>query len=332
MSNFCNGIRTVALHYFLSLITCLGLAGTAVAATSNVPVGLQTLDPSVADATISRVTSGSLDSRFTQSSFENAARHGDVFWLRIPGSPKPSPNTLPVLVIHAGLLHGVDVFAAGEKTTQQLPPAGHIPEFAGARDTAFLLPTDEAPVYVRITPPGSGYSVPRVTVTTLDKFLAEGARRARTITLAFGALAAMATASLLIWIVLTERAFILYFTLFALQALYVAYFSGQGFEWPGLSVATPLTFYNWNILSALSGAAACLFVRDIADLRRFLPGSYAVFGWLCVAFLVLTLANVLKLFGYEDSVNAVGNILFLSSAIYTLIVAFVAWRRGSRAA
>jgi diguanylate cyclase (GGDEF)-like protein len=152
------------------------------------------------------------------------------------------------------------------------------------------------------------------------------------ITLAFGALAAMAVASFLFWLVLRERAFILYSTLFVLQALYVAYFSGQGFEWPWLSVAAPLTHYTWNILSALSGAAACLFVRDIADLRRVMPRAYTVFGWLAGAFVLLTFANLIKLVGYEDIVNNVGNILFLGSAVYTLVVAFIAWRRGSRPA
>jgi diguanylate cyclase (GGDEF)-like protein len=242
------------------------------------------------------------------------------------------------------MLHKVQVYAAG--TGNPLPPAGHIPEFAGARDTAFLLPAGRdtaagsgsgsgatsGTVYVRISPPAAGYGVPRFAISTLDEFLSEGASRARMITLAFGALAAMALASLLIWIVLAERAFILYFTLFMLQALYVAYFSGQGFEWPWLSAAAPLTHYTWNVLSALSGAAACLFVRDIADLRRFLPRSYTVFGWLAGAFLLLAFANLIKLIGYEGLVNNFGNILFLGSAVYTLVVAFVAWRHGSRSA
>ena len=82
----------------------------------------------------------------------------------------------------------------------------------------------------------------------------------------------------------------------------------------------------------LSGAAACLFVRDIADLRRVMPRNYAVFGWLAGAFVLLTFANLIKLIGFEDSVNNVGNVLFLGAAVYTLVVAFVAWRRGSRPA
>jgi diguanylate cyclase (GGDEF)-like protein len=345
MGNSRNGARAAAFQCILGLITCcvwLG-AGTAANAAIHTQADIQVhgqahhgqphvqaLDSTVPDATISEVTSGSLDSRFTDSSFKESVTRGEVVWLRIGSQEVFSNPVIPVLVVHAGMSHQIQVYTAG--TSAPLPPAARIPEFAGARDTAFLLPAGSGTVYVRIAPPGAGYGVPRFAISTLDEFLSEGASRARMITLAFGALGAMAVASLLIWVVLAERAFILYFTLFALQALYVAYFSGQGFEWPWLSAAAPLTHFTWNVLSALSGAAACLFVRDIADLRRFLPRSYRVFGWLAGAFLLLTFANLIKLIGYEDFVNNVGNILFLGSAVYTLVVAFVAWRHGSRSA
>jgi diguanylate cyclase (GGDEF)-like protein len=152
------------------------------------------------------------------------------------------------------------------------------------------------------------------------------------IALTFGALGAMALASLLMWVVLGENAFVLYSALFSLQALYVAYFSGQGFEWPLLNLATPLTHYTWNVLSTLSGAAASLFVREIADLRRFSPRIFTAFGWLAVAFVVETFANLIKLIGFEDLILAIGNVLFLGASIFTLVVTFIAWRRGSRAA
>ena len=70
------------------------------------------------------------------------------------------------------------------------------------------------------------------------------------IALAFGALTAMALAALLIWFVLADRLFILYATLFFLQALYIAYLSGQGFDWPWLSFAQPLTSFAWTCRSA----------------------------------------------------------------------------------
>jgi diguanylate cyclase (GGDEF)-like protein len=325
MGSFRIGVPAVALQCFLGLITCFAFAGSPAIAAPEI----QVLDPSVADATVSEVSGGSLDSRFIEGSFRESASRGEVIWLRVHSTPTAATNVIPVLIVHAGRLHEVQAFEAG--AGRSLPPAARIPEFAGARDTAFVLPATGT-LYVRIGPPGAGYGIPRLSVSTLEQFLDEGNSRARTITLAFGALASMALAALLIWVVLADQAFILYFALFSLQALYVAYFSGQGFDWPWLSAAVPLTHYTWNVLAALSGAVACLFVRDIADLQHYLPQNYRVFGWLAGAFVLLTFSNLIKLVGYEDAVNNVGNVLFLGSAVYTLIVAFMAWRKGSRSA
>ena len=342
MSSFRNGPLAAAFQYILGLIfLCVGFSAGAVTPENSgrTPpaiqgLTIQALDPSITDATISEVTSGALDAKFTAPNPREQASRGEVMWLRVASHQAFGAGAIPAILVHAGMLHRVEVYAAG--SGKSLPVAARIPEFAGARDSAFILPSGTATaasaLYVRIVPPGAGYGIPRFAVSTLDDILHAENNRARIISLAFGALAAMAVASFLFWLVLQERAFILYSTLFVLQALYVAYFSGQGFEWPGLSAATPLTHYTWNVLSALSGAAACLFVRDIADLRRVMPRNYAVFGWLAGAFVLLTFANLIKLIGFEDSVNNVGNVLFLGAAVYTLVVAFVAWRRGSRPA
>lgn len=315
-----------ALQCILAL-ACLLLARPAAAASPEVHA-LET----VAVATVSDVISGSLDSRFTKTNLAEYTARGEDFWLKVDSNQSARPGAIPVLVVHAGMTHRIHVYLAGSADGKPLPEAAQYPEFAGSRDTAYIVPPGLVTLYVRVEPPGPGHTVPRVMSSDLRSFIRRGDATARIITLVFGALGAMAIASLLIWIVLTERAFLLYSALFCLQALYVAYFSGQGFEWPWLSIATPMSHYAWNIVSALSGAAACLFVREIADLKRFLPRNYVVFGWLAAAFVLLTIANLLKVLGFEDAVNNAGNILFLGSAIYTVIVAFVAWRHGSRAA
>jgi diguanylate cyclase (GGDEF)-like protein len=109
--------------------------------------------------------------------------------------------------------------------------------------------------------------------------------------------------------------------LISLQAIYIAFFSGQGFDWPVLSRALPLTSHAWNVPAAISGAAACAFVREIADLKRLWPRVYSIFGWMAVAFLVLAVANVGRHFGLGGVVAAIGNIMFLGSAVFTLVVA-----------
>jgi diguanylate cyclase (GGDEF)-like protein len=84
--------------------------------------------------------------------------------------------------------------------------------------------------------------------------------------------------------------------------------------------------------AALSGAASCLFVREIADLRRFSPRVYSALGVIAVAFVVLAFANIAKALGVGGWVSDIGNLMFIGSAVFTLAVAFLAWRRGSRAA
>jgi diguanylate cyclase (GGDEF)-like protein len=142
----------------------------------------------------------------------------------------------------------------------------------------------------------------------------------------------MALGSLLIWLILKDKLFLLYPGMFFLEALYLAYFSGEGFDWPLLSYGTAVSAFTWNVPVALSGAVACLFIREIADLKHSSPRVYRVFGWIAWVFVALTFANLAHLIGLGGLVAAIGNVVFVGSAVFTLVVAFLAWRRGNRAA
>ncbi len=84
--------------------------------------------------------------------------------------------------------------------------------------------------------------------------------------------------------------------------------------------------------AALSGAAACLFVREIADLRRFSRRVYRASAGSRIAFVVLAFANWPTSSVSAGSSRSIGNLIFVGAAVFTLVVAFMAWRRGSRAA
>jgi len=210
-----------------------------------------------------------------------------------------------------------------------------LPAFLGGRDNLFTLPEGvpaTQPLYAHLTSDSNSRQFLSVNLAALDGTLALGTERARMIALTFGALMAVSLAALLIWFVLKDPLFILYATMFSLQALYVAFISGQGFDWPVLSYGTNLDAFAWNVPVALSGAVACLFTREIADLKRFSPRIYRIFGWFAVAFVVLTAANLADFVGLLNVVNIVGNIMFIVAPIFTVIVCFLAWRRGNRAA
>ncbi len=301
-------------------------------------VTLQVLAPTYPTPQADIVTSRSLDARFQPTDLAHAQHRGGTFWLKLQlASPQPSPAheagpALPVLVVREGHDRRVRVFAPSKV---ELPRAARLPEFGGGHEVAFMLPrglTPTDPLYARVAAADDGIHMLHFRIATLDDTLARAASHTRMITLVCGALGALSLGALLIWCVLADRIFLLYTALFSLQCLYIVFLSGQGFEWPLLRYAAPLNSYAWNVPIALSGAAAALFVREMADIRMFSPRAYSAFGWFAVAFVGLTLANLAKPLGYENAVNMFGNLLFLVAAVFTLWICFSAWRHGSRAA
>lgn len=287
-------------------------------------------DSLAADADVTR---GLLDSRLEPVNLRKARQGNQTFWLRLTFEPAATADGIPALVVHRGRHFQLRAYPSGSTTPLDLAMTRSL--FRGTQDQVFALPRAGAGsqrVYLRVEPTGSGAEELSVTRSTLDAVVDRSARQSRVMAGAFAALMAMSLAAVLIWFVLPDKLFLLYGTLFSLQALYVAYLSGEGFDWAILRIAAPLQQHAWNVPAALSGAAACLFVREIAELRRFSPRVHAIFGGLAIAFVVLAASNVLDVFGGGGLVADVGNLMFLGTAVFTLVVAFLAWRRGSRAA
>jgi diguanylate cyclase (GGDEF)-like protein len=281
------------------------------------------------------VTSGSLDAQFEKADPRILRNRTGTYWLRLRPGVDFDPASLPAVVVRKERHVHVQIFKAGAGERDSLPLATELAGFRGTHDAVYLLPgklTAGERLYARVEAAERGGEELRFTASTLRETLQRSAEHARMIALTFGALMAMAIAALLIWFVLSDKLLLLYATLFSLQALYIAYLSGQGFDWPLLSYALPFMSYTWNVSAALSGAAACLFVREIAELRRFSPRVYSAFGWLAWAFVLLTFANLAQELGFGSIVAMAGNLIFVGSAIFTLAVAFLAWRRDSRAA
>ncbi|MBV6422899.1 MAG: hypothetical protein NAOJABEB_00686 [Steroidobacteraceae bacterium] len=297
------------------------------------------LDAAAGDPPAALVAGGGVDARFGAYSLREARRRGAPFWLRLTATAPARADNASAMLVAKGRHLDVRVYARAPGNPdgmRTLDLATELPEFSAMQTAVFVLPRPLQAgdvFYARVSPTGRhGSEVLRFDTAPLDRALARGAGHARMIALAFGALMAVAIAALLTWFVLKERIFILYGSLFALQALYVAYLSGEGFDWPGLGVALPLASHAWNVPAALSGAAACLFVREIADLRRYSRRVYRAFAVFAALFVVLALSNFLSRDGFGGVLSAIGNLLFVGTAIFTLIVAWLAWRRGSRPA
>jgi diguanylate cyclase (GGDEF)-like protein len=325
-------VRGLLAASLLGLVAALGPATAGAAGTA---LAVEVLAAPPPEATATTVAGGAFDASFEPLTDRAARAATGAAWLRFHALERFAPAGVPALIVRKARGSDLQLFVGAAGAPLPLAKAAELPEFRGMEELVFLLPERLAAgqsVYAHVEGNGRSLSELKVSGATLDEVLARGAAHARMIALAFGALFAMSLAALLIWLVLADRLFLLYAGLFSLQALYVAYLSGQGFDWPVLAYARPLASHAWNVPAALSGAVACLFVREIADLQRFSPRVYAAFRWLAVAFVLLAVANVAKRFGFSGLVSALGNVMFLGTAVFTIAVSFLAWRRGVRAA
>src|SRR6185312_14001293 len=339
------GVRGSFAAWVLSLaglfIAAESVATEAVAAAGGVdPAGpaleISLLPPTVAAHDATAVTSGLLDSHFGGFTGYRATAHAETLWFRLRVSSSFNPaGQLPILIARGGWFEQIEAFGAGPGAAQPLQHITDLREFGGAHDSVFAIPgglSAGQSIYLRVATQEDGADSLRFSVQTLGATLDRAAAHSRMIALAVGALTAMALGSLLIWFILKDRLFLLYPGMFLLEALYLVYFSGEGFDWPLLSAGRSVAAFTWNVPVALSGAVACLFIREIADLRHTSPRVYNIFGWFAWAFVILTFSNVLHLAGWGGFIAAVGNLMFVGSAVFTLVVAFLAWRRGNRAA
>src|SRR5215472_15521292 len=306
---------------------------------NGTPIEVRILDPALGDPLVGSVTVGALDGHFVPFVARGSHFLTAPLWFRLPALDRATADAagrIPVLLVRAGMDQSVQLFAGRGSESLSLSPATVVPQFGGAEDSVFVLPPGldpGGPLYARVVRQGRATTDIHFTTSTLDRTLEVAAVHQRIIALAFGALMAMALSTLLVRFVLTDRLYPLYGTLFSLQALYLAYFSGQGFHWSILSLARPVSSYAWNVPVAVSAAAASLFVREFANLRLYSPKVYRAFGWLAAAFVALAVSNVLRIVpGLSPLIAAVGNLMFLSSAVFTLIVSYLAWRSRNRAA
>ncbi|HEY6643016.1 diguanylate cyclase [Povalibacter sp.] len=327
------------MHHLLAvwLLYCTAGLFTVVHATAAQPeLTLQMLASGV-DASADEIVSGALDSHLHPFDFRQARQTGGVFWLKVQRTDgHGDADRMTTLNVTRSRHFDVQPFTLRQGRGVKLALATALPGFRGATEHVFLVPDGlqaAQPVYLRVEPqPLRGNETFKLRASTLDVTLARGAEHARMIALTFGALVAMSLSGFLIWFVLKDKLLLLYASLFLLQALYMSFLSGEAFGWPLLWHLVPVASYSWNVTAAFSGAVACLFVREIADLKDFSPRVYAIFGWLAWVFAALAFANVLQLVGLGPRVAAIGNLVFLGSAVFTLVVAFMAWRRSNRAA
>jgi diguanylate cyclase (GGDEF)-like protein len=309
-------------------------APTTLPEAGELPVEATLLEPEVGDPPPEAVADGEQDRYFVPYTVRGSHVMTGAHWFHLAQPPPVPEGESEVVLARSGLDQQVELWGRKAGNLVRLPLTGTIPKFGGAEEKEFALPAglDVGPLYARVVRLGRAVTDLQFSASTLRYLLKGASAHAWIIDMAFGALVAMGLSALLIRLVLKDQIYPLYGCVFLLQALYLAYFSGQGFTWPLLSWARPFANYAYNVPVALSAAVAALFVREFANLKIFSPRIYSAFGWLAVAFGVLTVSNVLRVFGFGVVIARIGDLMFVGSAILTLVVAFLAWRRGGNRA
>ncbi|HEY1890048.1 MAG TPA: diguanylate cyclase [Steroidobacteraceae bacterium] len=322
--------------WVLLLGAWLVLPSPALATIGNTLLEVRVLQSGSPPPSAAEVASGALDQQFGATASKTLRQTPGTRWIRLQSERSIAAAEIPVLIVGSGRDLQIELYQQGATgPPAPLVRAALLPGFGGAREAVFLIRGElRAGQVFYARAQAQILATPRTYFkdATLAEALTRAARHNLMISLAFGALAALALATAAMWLVLADRLFILYAAMTGLQALYLAYFSGQGFRWPGLDAASALAPYAWNVPVALSGAMASLFAREIADLRHTSPRIYRSFGWLAAAFGVLAIANVGRLVGLGPVVVDIGNLMFLGAGFFVLVVAYIAWRRGNRAA
>ena len=283
------------------------------------------------------VVTGALDRQFEAASAKALRQTPGTHWVRLQSRRTAAAASAPVIMVRSGRELRIDVYPrAASGAPAPLVRAAVLPAFGGDREAAYLVPGNGLQpgqvFYVRMQADTASADRVHFSLSTLEEASIRAARHALMISLGCGALTALALATAAMWLVLSDELFILYAAMTGLQALYLAYFSGEGFRWPLLAAGSALVPYAWNVPVALGGAMASLFAREIADLRHTSPRVYRAFGRLAVAFAALAVANLRRLVGLGPLVADIGNLMFLGAGIFVLVVAFRAWRGGNRAA
>jgi diguanylate cyclase (GGDEF)-like protein len=320
----------------VTLTLALALPSLALGATGASTLEVRVLPGAGPAPAAAEVTRGALDKSFVApASPASLPQLSGTHWVRLQAIRSLPGSAMPVIAVAANRYVHVAVYRQG-RTRERLDRVAALPQFGGTREAAFRVPDEGLRagqvLYARLQADAATRDPIHFQATTLQEMLARGARHALTISLACGALVALALTAAAMWFVLGDELFILYAGMTALLALYLAYFSGQAFRWPGFGAGRAFAPYAWNVPVALSGAMACLFAREIADLRHTSARIYQSFGWLATAFAVLAVANAGRLIGLGSLVAAVGNLMFVGGGAFVLVVAFLSWRRGNRAA
>ena len=251
-------------------------------------------------------------------------------WWRVHAQPAQGPRQL--LVYHPYSAH-LTVLAPPDYRPQRRsifdagPDSGH-----SRRALAFAWPDTSQPVYVGVT--GARYPL-QVAVRTHSAYEVEDYGHVRVLWLSLGILIGVSLVTLLFWMQLRERVYLLFAATMALQLLYVLLAYGDAYALGLFAWLAPFGPQAIWVVATLSTIVTVLFLLDFAELRPRAPRLSRAL-WLVGALLPGVLLVALLAAALPPGVQErnwfppIGNALLMLANLLAITTLVTVWLRGGR--
>lgn len=167
-----------------------------------------------------------------------------------------------------------------------------------------------------------------VTLDANEQIHANRINSARLFAAMMSALMTMSLAGLLLAAATRDRHFLLFAIYTAAQATYIAFSTGEAYDWPFLASARALTYPVRTVAAMVAALSVTSFVRGMLSDPLPLPGARRTISIFGAAFIAIAMGAVLPFPRTQTLVSAAGNGVVLLWSLYLLLLVLAAARQG----
>jgi len=254
-------------------------------------------------------------------------------WWRLHAQPDPSASGERLLLVYHPFSARLTVLAPPDYQPQQqsIFDAG-LDNGHSRRALSFAWPDTTRPVYVGMK--DARYPL-QVALRTPQEFRVEDYGHVRVLWLSLGILIAVSLVTLLFWLQLRERVYLLFATTMALQLMYVLLAYGDAYALPVFSWLARFGVEGIWFIATSSTVVAVLFLLEFAELWPRVPWlSRTLFvvgaALPTLLFAVLLLTALLPGPVERNWFPPIGNSLLMLANVLAIVALVVAWLRGGR--
>jgi GGDEF domain-containing protein len=258
-------------------------------------------------------------------------------WLRLRFTADVQSPEPFVLVLREVRYARVSVYGPGESkpVTMSLAGAANPARFGRDGIHALLPSTLRAgdTWYIQLHRPDAGTRLlAQLSVESMATSAAASLRHARAITLMVGAFAALGLMAFMLWSGRREPAFLLLGACAAAQAVYVAFFFGEGFALLGFADDSPWTFTLYVVPGSLATGCVMLLYRELLDLQRAAPRVGLSLQVFAVVFFASSAIGIPAAGDLQRALVTTTNLAVLLSALPTAAAVWVGLKHHHQAA